>query len=405
VLGVSGGIAAYKAVQLARDLTLAGCAVDTVLTPAARSFVGPTSFEGVTGRRVYTDFMAGDGSALHLSLGADADAVIVAPATADLLARASHGRADDLLATVLLSARAPVLLAPAMNARMWDHPQTRRNVAHCRDVLGYRILGPDTGELGAGEGSGVGRMLEPEALLHHVGRALCGTSKLGGARVVITAGPTQEAVDPVRFLGNRSSGRMGFALAREGWLRGAEVTLVTGPVSLADPEGVRVIRVETARQMLSAIEGVIGNAHVAVFAAAVADFRPATAAEGKLKRGEVAADPILRLVENPDVAGTTLSLGPPGCVRVGFALETHDLLASARGKLEAKGFDLIVANDPGEEGAGFGVTTNRVTILDRQGTVEVLPILSKDRVASAILDRVEEILPAEAESSGRESEP
>ena len=329
---------------------------------------------------------------------------IVAPATADLLARASHGRADDLLATVLLSTRAPVLLAPAMNARMWEHPQTRRNVDHCRDVLGYRILGPCEGELGAGEGSGVGRMLEPEALLYHVGRALSRTSPLGGRQILITAGPTQEAVDPVRFLGNRSSGRMGFALAREGWLRGADVTLVTGPVSLPDPEGIRVIRVETAREMLAAVEGVIGSAQVAIFAAAVADFRPATAAEGKVKRGELAADPVLRLVENPDIAGSTRRLGPPGSVRVGFALETHDLLASARAKLEAKGFDLIVANDPGEEGAGFGVTTNRVTMLDREGTADALPILPKDRVAGAILDRVEGILSAQADPSGRASE-
>jgi len=403
VLGVSGGLAAYKAVQLARDLTLAGCTVDTVLTRAATGFVGPLSFEGVTGRAVLTDFMAGEGPAAHLSLGAEADAVIVAPATADLLARASQGRADDLLATVLLSTRAPVLLAPAMNRRMWEHTQTRRNVSHCRDVLGYRILGPAEGELGAGEGSGMGRMLEPAALLDQVGRALWGTSPLGGRRVVITAGPTQEAVDPVRFLGNRSSGRMGFALAREAWLRGAEVILVSGPVALPDPEGVRVIRVETARQMLAAVDGVIGSAHVAIFAAAVADFRPASAAESKLKRGELADTPLIRLAENPDVAGTTRKLGRPGCIRVGFALETQNLVASARAKLEAKGFDLIVANDPGEEGAGFGVTTNRVTILDRGGSEDALPVLPKDRVASAILDRVEWILSEGGDPSHRES--
>ncbi len=392
VLGVTGGLAAYKAVQLARDLTLAGCRVDVVMTEAATEFVGATTFEGVTGRRAHTEFLAGEGAALHLELGARADLVLVAPATADFIARAAHGRSDDLLACTLLATRAPVLLAPAMNRRMWDHPQTRRNVDHCRDLLGYEIVGPASGPLGAGEGEGVGRMVEPDLLLDEAGRRLGRGSLLEDRTVVVTAGPTWEPVDPVRFLGNRSSGRMGFAIAREARLRGARVTLVTGPVGLPDPVGVEVVRVETAREMLQAVEAVVDRSDVAIFAAAVADMRPGRQAEGKLKRETWRKDPRIELVENPDIARATRDRGPAGVVRVGFALETGHLLEGARTKLEEKGFDLVVANDPGEEGAGFGSVTNRVTLVGREGGEEALPLLAKEEVASRILDRVEQRL-------------
>ncbi len=223
VLGVTGGIAAYKAVQLASDLTRLGAIVDTVMTDAARAFVAPLSFEGVTGGKVYTDMFAADGVALHLQLASEADAVVVAPATVDLIARAAHGRADDLLAAVILSTRAPVLLAPAMNERMYSHPQTQRNLNHCSEALGYELIGPTAGAFAASEGEGMGRMCEPFEIAEYIGRSLGTGEQFADRRVLVTAGPTREAIDPVRFIGNRSSGRMGFALARESWLRGVRV--------------------------------------------------------------------------------------------------------------------------------------------------------------------------------------
>lgn len=388
VLGVTGGIAAYKAVQLARDLTRLGAEVDVVLTRGAREFVLPLTFEGVTGRSVHTELFSTDGAATHIKLGAEADVVVVAPATADLLARAAHGRADDLLTTTLLATRAPVLLCPAMNDRMFSHPQTRANLKHVREALGYRIAGPGTGPLAYGEGQGPGRMLEPREIVEHVGRALGEEEAFLGARVLVTAGPTREALDPVRYVGNRSSGRMGYALARAAWRRGADVVLVTGPTSLDDPPGVEVVRVETAREMLGAVEARIGDADVSVFAAAVADYRPADEAEGKIKREKTGETLEIALARNPDVAGETAGGRKEGAVAVGFALETDDLVANATRKLEAKDFDLLVANDVSEEGAGFDVETNRVTLLARHAEPEALPLLSKDAVAEEILDRV-----------------
>lgn len=388
VLGVTGGIAAYKAVQLARDLTRLGAEVDVVLTRGAREFVLPLTFEGVTGRSVHTELFSTDGAATHIKLGAEADVVVVAPATADLLARAAHGRADDLLTTTLLATRAPVLLCPAMNDRMFSHPQTRANLTHVREALGYRIAGPGTGPLAYGEGQGPGRMLEVREIVEHVGRALGEEEAFLGARVLVTAGPTREALDPVRYVGNRSSGRMGYALARAAWRRGADVVLVTGPTSLDDPPGVEVVRVETAREMLGAVEARIGDADVSVFAAAVADYRPADEVEEKIKREKTGETLEIALARNPDVAGATAGGRKEGAVAVGFALETDDLVANATRKLEAKDFDLLVANDVSEEGAGFDVETNRVTLLARDAEPEALPLLSKDAVAEEILDRV-----------------
>ncbi|MEX0856230.1 MAG: bifunctional phosphopantothenoylcysteine decarboxylase/phosphopantothenate--cysteine ligase CoaBC [Gemmatimonadota bacterium] len=392
LLGVSGGIAAYKAVQVARDLTLLGAEVDTILTRSAHSFVGPLSFSGVTGREVFTELLSGAGAALHLALASAADLVLVAPATADLIARAAQGRSNDLLASVLLATRAPVLLAPAMNDRMYSHPQTSRNVLHCRDTLGYGILGPATGPLAVGEGSGAGRMLEPWELVDHAGRALGLDSAFADRHVLVTAGPTQEPIDPVRYVGNRSSGKMGFALAREAWLRGAEVTLVTGPTALPDPVGIRTVRVETAEEMHREVRGAIGAADIAIFAAAVADYRPEAPKKEKWKRSDAGEGPTLSLVENADIARDTRALRRDGAVVVGFALETRDLVAGARTKLQEKGFDLVVANDPGEEGAAFGSPTNRVTLLDAEGGEDRLPLLSKERVATEVLARVRGIL-------------
>lgn len=389
VLGVTGGIAAYKAVQVARDLTRLGAEVDVVLSRAATEFVRPLTFEGVTGREALTELFSARGAARHILLGREADVVCVAPATADVLARAAQGRADDLLTTTLLATRAPVLFCPAMNDRMWAHPQVQANARHLREALGYHLAGPAQGALAVGEADGPGRLLEPDAIVEHVGRLLTAPGPLTGRTVLVTAGPTREALDPVRYLGNRSSGRMGWAIARAAWRRGAEVVLVAGPTSLADPVGVDVVRVESARDMLAAVRGRAEGAALVVHAAAVADYRPEHAADDKVKRADQHGAWSVPLVENPDVAAETRSLLAPDAVSVGFALETRDLLDNARGKLAAKGFDLIVANDANEEGAGFEVDTNRVTFLTADGEPEALPLLSKNEVAEQLLDRVE----------------
>ena len=388
VLGVTGGIAAYKAVQLARDLTRLGAAVDTVLTVGAQRFVRPLSFEGVTGRSSATELFSTEGAALHIKLGSEADVVCVAPATADLIARAAQGRADDLLTTTLLATRAPVLICPAMNDRMYSHAQTQANLRHLQDALSYRVAGPGTGPLAADEGEGPGRMLEPHEIVEEIGRVLSEASSLRGKKVLITAGPTREGIDPVRFIGNRSSGRMGFALAAAAWRRGADVKVVAGPVSLPAPYGVEVLNVGTAREMLDCVSEHLPEADVSVFAAAVADYRPANPAEEKLKRADVGSEMTLELTENPDVALETRAARKTGSVSVGFALETKSLKENARAKLESKGFDLIVANEAEAEGAGFEVDTNRVLLLGADRETEELPLLAKDEVAEVILDRV-----------------
>lgn len=388
VLGVCGGIAAYKSIQLARDLTRLGAEVDVVLTGSAQHFVAPLSFEGVTGRAVLTELFSADGAALHIRLGRDADVVCVAPATADFLARAAHGRANDLLCTTLLATRAPVVVCPAMNDRMFSHSQVQRNLAYVRDELGFQVAGPAEGPLAVGEGAGPGRMIEPRQIEEAVGRALGRDEAFAGRRVLVTAGPTQEPIDPVRYVGNRSSGRMGYAIAQAAWRRGAEVTLVTGPSALGHPWGVDVVSVDTAQEMFDAVRGLVGGSDVSVFAAAVSDFRPTDVRDRKVKRAEEGDALTIHLEANPDVARDTRKARRPGSVTVGFALETHDMLTHAKKKLEAKGFDLLVANDATEEGAGFGVSTNRVTILGHDVEAEVLPLLSKDEVAERILDRV-----------------
>jgi phosphopantothenoylcysteine decarboxylase/phosphopantothenate--cysteine ligase len=396
LLGVTGSIAAYKSVQLARDLTRLGAEVDVVLTDAAQRFVAPLSFEGVTGRKALTDLFSAEGAALHVSLGRDADVVCVAPATADFISRAAQGRADDLLCTTLLATRAPVIVCPAMNDGMFAHPQVQENVAHLREKLGYTIAGPARGALAVGEeregGAGPGRMIEPSEIEEHVGRALGAEPAWAGRRVLVTAGPTREALDPVRYLGNRSSGRMGYALAQAAWRRGAEVTLVSGPSALSAPVGVELVRVETASEMRDAVAERIGRADVTVFAAAVADYRPAEARAQKVKREAAGESLAVALEANPDIAQTTRDARRPGSISIGFALETTDLVANATKKLASKGFDLIVANDATEEGAGFEVATNRVTILARGREPEALPLLSKDDVAEKVLDRATGLL-------------
>jgi phosphopantothenoylcysteine decarboxylase/phosphopantothenate--cysteine ligase len=388
LLGVTGGIASYKSAWLARLLTKAGAEVDVVLTRSAREFIGPITFEALTGRPVHTHLIAPGAALDHIRLARGAEAVVVAPATADFMARAANGQADDLLTAALLATQAPVLLVPAMNDRMWSHPQTGANVAHLRS-LGYRVLDPDEGDLAAGEGAGPGRMPEPETILAHVARLLEAPS-LAGRRLVVSAGPTREPVDPVRYLSNHSSGRMGVEIAAAAWRRGADVTLVAGPLAVPLPVGPSLVSVDTTLEMRDAVETALVGADALVMAAAPADFRVAAPAAQKIKKEGGA--PMMQLAENPDILKSTIPRRSPGTVVVGFALETQDLVGQARAKLAAKQLDLVVANDATEEGAGFGGDTNRVTLVSRDGSAEALPLMTKAEVAEAILDRVERLL-------------
>lgn len=384
LLGVTGGIASYKSAWLARLLSQEGAAVDVVMTRAATEFIAPLTFEALTGRPVHTALIAQGHALDHIKLARAADAVVVAPATADFCARAAHGRADDLLAAILLATEARVLLVPAMNDRMWAHPQTRRNAEHLREI-GYMVLDPEVGPLAAGEGSGEGRMPEPETIVAHVARLLDDAS-FAGRNVVVTAGPTREAVDPVRVLSNRSSGRMGVALASAAWRRGANVTLIAGPLEVALPVGPHIVRVESTEEMSAAVQAAAATADVLVMAAAPADFRAAEVASAKIKKGNDA--PTLELAPTPDILRESASHMRAGSVRVGFALETNDGLANARHKLESKSLDIIVLNDALEPDAGIGVDTNRVTILGRDGSAEDVPLMLKRELADIILDRV-----------------
>jgi phosphopantothenoylcysteine decarboxylase/phosphopantothenate--cysteine ligase len=386
VLGVSGGIAAYKSIQLARDLTVAGATVDVVLTAGAGEFVRPLPFEALTGRPVHTDIYARGEALAHIRLAREASLVVIAPATANFIARAAAGMADDLLSAVLLATEAPVLVCPAMNDRMYAHPQTRANLERLR-AIGYTLAGPAAGPLAWGEGEGEGRMLEPETILDHCARALEDPSDLAGKRVVVTAGPTREPLDPVRFLGNRSSGRMGYALAASAWRRGARVTLISGPSALPTPTGVERLPVETAAQMRDAVAAALPDADALIMAAAVADFRPARPSPQKVKK-EKGSPPELTLESTDDVLLATRDLRPAGCVTVGFALETETPVEHGRAKIQRKDLDLLVVNDATEPGAGFEVETNRVVLLHRGGDADELPLMTKHEVADEILDRV-----------------
>ena len=390
LLGVTGGIASYKSAWLARLLTKAGAHVDAVLTRSATEFVSAITFEALTGRPAHSGLFEPGRALDHIRLAKTADAIVVAPATADFLARAATGQADDLLSAVLLATKAPVLLVPAMNDHMWSHLQTQHNVEHLR-TLGYRVLDPDEGMLAAGEGEGPGRMPEPETIFAHVGRLLerHDQSALAGRRVIVTAGPTREAIDPVRFVSNHSSGKMGVAIASSAWRRGANVSLIAGPLSIAAPAGPILRRVETTEQMANAVEEMVPTADVLIMAAAPADFRPARPATSKIKKGNGA--PALDLEPTTDILSASIARRRKNAIVVGFALETNDAIENGKKKLRDKALDLIVVNDATEQGAGFGVDTNRVTLIDRAGKEEVLPLLSKAEVADAILDRVERL--------------
>lgn len=393
LLGVCGSIAAYKAADLASKLTRAGAQVDVLLTEAATRFITPLTFQSVTGRRAWTDadLWGVDAHVLHVGLGQAADLLVIAPVTATTLARLAHGMADNLLALTALAVRCPLLLAPAMDVGMFEHPATQDNL---RTLVqrGAFVAGPAEGRMASGL-TGRGRMLEPAELIGHVRRVLGASGPLKGRSVVATAGGTQEPLDPVRVLANRSSGKQGFALAQAALDRGAEVTLIAAPTALDTPVGARRIDVQTAAEMRRATLEAAAKADVLLMAAAVADFRTASTSADKIKRG----GPSLSLSLEPTedilraVAEGRAKSGKPAVV-VGFAAESRDLIANATAKRSAKGLSLIVANDITAPDAGFGVDTNRVTLIGTDGSPESLSVMTKAAVAEVVLDRVVRLL-------------
>jgi phosphopantothenoylcysteine decarboxylase / phosphopantothenate---cysteine ligase len=388
LLGVTGGVAAYKAVLLARLLIRAGAEVQVVMTAAATRFVGPDTFTALTGRPARSDVFDEPAKVLHVRLAHEADVAVVAPATANVLARLALGLADDMVTSTLLEARCPLVVAPAMHTGMVEHPATQANLRTLAE-RGVAIVGPATGSLAAGD-EGPGRMSEPEEILAAVVAAAGGAGDLAGRRVLVTAGPTWEPIDPVRFVGNRSSGRMGYEVAAEAARRGADVVLVSGPVALEPPAAVRLVRVERAEEMRDAVHREAAGADAVVMAAAVADWRPAEAAGRKLKKE--AGPPAFDLLPTPDIL-RELGAGPGRpAVLVGFAAETEELEAAGRRKLESKGLDLIVVNEVGREGTGFSSETNHATILSAAGDDEPLRTWTKRELASAIWDRVAKLL-------------
>jgi phosphopantothenoylcysteine decarboxylase/phosphopantothenate--cysteine ligase len=390
VLGVAGGIAAYKAVELLRLLTESGHAVRVVPTDSALRFVGTATWAALSGAPVVTEVWDEVESVPHVRLGREAELVIVAPATADLLARAAAGRADDLLTATLLTARCPVVLAPAMHTEMWEHAATRANVEVLRS-RGVVVLEPAVGRL-TGADSGPGRLPDPAEIAAVVRRILrrgaqgAGVADLAGRRVVVSAGGTREHLDPVRFLGNRSSGRQGYALARTAAARGAEVTVVAANVALPDPAGVKVVRVVSAEELRTAVTEAAAGADAVVMAAAVADFRPATRSATKIKKGDGDPAPVA-LVRTADVLADLVAARSPGQCLVGFAAETDEVAAHGRAKLATKGCDLLVVNRVGD-GLGFDVDANAAVVLGVDGSVTDVPLGSKDALADVVWDLV-----------------
>ncbi len=390
VLGVSGGIAAYRTCELARLLVRAGAEVQPILTEYAARFVGPLTFQALCGRPAEV----GSGGQLarsgmeHIDLSREADLCLVAPATANTLAKVACGLADNLLTTTLLACTCPVVLAPAMNSRMWRNPVTAANIARLRLFERFALVGPGSGELACGE-QGPGRMAEPTEILYACQRAL-GPADLAGRRLLITAGPTREALDPIRFLSNRSSGKMGYALAAAAARRGAEVVLISGPCALATPYGVERVDVVSAAEMAAAVERHLAGCQAVIMAAAVADYRPRRARRTKIKKADGGL--VVDWVRTRDIlAGLGRRKGRR--VLVGFAAETGDPVAAARRKLEAKKLDLVVANDVSRPDAGFAVDSNQASLVDREG-VAALERMSKDELADRILDRLLPLLPA-----------
>ncbi|GLQ04895.1 bifunctional phosphopantothenoylcysteine decarboxylase/phosphopantothenate--cysteine ligase CoaBC [Sneathiella chinensis] len=390
LLVIGGGIAAYKCLELIRLLGKSGIRTRAILTRGGEQFVTPLSVSALTGEKVYTDLfsLTDEAEMGHIQLSRSSDLVVVAPATADLMAKMATGQASDLATTALLATDAPVMIAPAMNVRMWDHPATQRNLETLKKD-GVLVVGPDDGDMACGE-FGPGRLAEPEAICAAIRAFFDGAENkpLAGRKMIVTAGPTHEPIDPVRYIANRSSGKQGYAIARALAKLGAAVTLVSGPTRLPEPEGVTSVQVESAKDMLAATEAAL-PADAAIFAAAVADWRVASAADQKIKKqdGDL---PDLKLAENPDILATIsqLSEGRPNLV-VGFAAETQNVLENARLKLGRKKCDWIIANDVSPETGTFGGDDNRVHILNGEGN-QTLPLMSKEDVATALAARIAE---------------
>ncbi len=384
VLGVTGSIAAYKAVHLLRELTRLGAGVTVCTTANGARFVGSLTFRTLSGRPVLTDLFdpQSPDAVEHVGLAERAHAMVVAPATADVIGKAAHGIADDFLTTLLLAARSPVLIAPAMDGGMWDHPAVVANVALLRQ-RGVTVMEPDAGALASGL-SGKGRFPEPEAIIDALLDLLTPVRDLTGDRVLVTAGPTREPIDPVRYITNRSSGKMGYRIAAAARRRGATVTLVSGPTAIAPPPGVTVVPVESAEEMREAVMQHLDGSTIVIKAAAVADYRVKQASPTKIKGKR---DLTLELTPNPDILAE-VARRRTGAFVVGFAAETHDVARNARAKLDDKGVDLLVANDVSQKGIGFDADDNEVLMVDRWGGAEALPRMPKDAVADAILSHV-----------------
>ncbi len=388
VLGVSGGIAAYKAVDLSSKLVQAGAIVDVVMTESATHFVAPLSFQAITARPVSLDMfqLLRDTDMAHISLSERADLMVVAPATANTIAKLAHGLADNLLTSTALAMRAPLVVAPAMDADMWDNLATQQNVETLRQ-RGITIVGPGYGRLASGR-IGAGRLVGTQKILSVIRQALGRNGALAGLRILVTAGGTQEPLDPVRHLTNRSSGRMGYALCEAARDMGASVTLISAPTCLSAPDGVELVPVRTVREMYDAVLGHLHQTQVLIMAAAPADYRPTQVATQKIKKGEgLLTIPFERTEDILTAVAQARQPDAPGLV-VGFAAETEDLLANARQKLTDKQLDLIVANDVSADDSGFGTETNRVVLLEPGGAQDTLPLLTKFEVAELILERV-----------------
>ena len=394
VLGVTGSIAAYKAVALLRSLIREGAVVQVVMTHSATKFVTPLTFEVLSGHPVSTDMFEAHQEMKHLSLPEQADAIVIAPATANCLAKAALGLGDDLLSTMLLTSQCPLIMAPAMDGGMWTHPSVQEHV-NTLCARGTVVVTPELGALASGQ-IGQGRLAEEDRILEAVQVALAPQRDWQGHRVLVSAGPTQEPIDPVRFISNRSSGKMGYAVAEAAQARGAQVVLVTGPTALPTPRGIEVVTVATAEEMLQVLSMRLAWSTTVIMAAAVADFRPTHPASQKIKKqGQIAQT--LNLERTTDILAS-LSAQRTTQLLVGFAAETSDLIAHAQAKLTAKGLDLIVANDVTREGAGFGSDQNAATLIDRQGIMTELPLMPKRALADAILNRAHELFRARQSS-------
>ncbi len=387
LLCVTGGIAAYKMPNVASALRKAGADVHVVMTENATQFITPLTFESLTNNRCVVDTFARDFQydITHISLATAADLILIAPATANMIAKLAHGIADDMLTTVVLAAKCKKLVAPAMNTAMLENPITQDNLATL-ERYGFGIIQPASGVL-ACQAVGSGKLPEPEVLLDHICREIAREKDLAGVRVTVTAGPTQEALDPVRYLTNHSTGRMGYAIAREAMLRGAQVTLISGPVSLDTVPFVETKPVTTAADMLQAIQEALPETDILIKAAAVADYRPANVAEDKMKKKE--GEMSIPLSRTSDILGWVAQNRHPGLFVCGFSMETRDMLENSRAKLDKKHLDMIVANNLKVEGAGFGVDTNVVTIITKEETKQ-LPLMGKDQVAAQLLDEIQQ---------------